>query len=473
MRLWSTWKERGKSPEPTLVSPIQLDSFEKMEAYHDLAECLLCLGDLRYAFAIKAELYRAISKGHGNFTDQERKRRLRMYVTDCIRIAQTEATAKDARQMLEENGLLYENWAETDNTWESVLFRILASRTYDSENSESSIIQIVEIINKTTVEEDEKGQEKLQTLTPRGYRFDVLMYKIFSYALERYNEPAAVDERPINVEGLLKQFKESQPAVKESMAQQMHPLLEWELLLKALDFCVSEASQISINHLELDNKSTRANRIFCTLWRSLRQHASSWKDEETYAQLAISATELLSIAIGMIVDEVPEDLPMSLPLKDWVVKGPRVIEQLMDQKDQVLIDKFLDKAYAMNVEIMLEDHDRKPLDAAATEQLNILRREAAQELGITDLPDLPVGAVVTQPLIADWIPSGHRSPKECGAQEQKASTGLRPRSRSRSPSHSPSGTGSSQSQSPATNGNTNGQASDASEENEEDRIPLD
>ncbi|KAK4174372.1 hypothetical protein QBC36DRAFT_292500 [Triangularia setosa] len=485
------------SPQPSPVSPglssvrnlspsgkhpvfdFSRHSYEKLAAYHNLSECLLYLGDLGYAFAIKAELYRVVTTILGDFAYQKKQQLLRRYVIDCIRIIQTEATAKAARQMLEKNSLLYEDWAKTDdNTWESVLFRILVSRTYDLENSESSIIQIVEIINKTTVEEDETGQEKLQTLGPRGYRFDLLMYKIFSYALERYNEPTAMDEIPIDVRELLKQFKNTQPAVKD---RKVDPRLEWELVLKILDFCVSELSNSSFVPLRLDNKSTRANRIFCTLWYALQKRASTLENivnDKAYTQFATSSTEILSIVVGLIVDEAPS---LTLPLKEWAVAGAHAVKRLekerdLDQEDTGLINRFLDKANSINVEIMLEDHERKLSDVAAIEQLNILRKEAAQEIGITDLPDLELGAALTEPLTANWDLSWNtpqqRPPWSQGLHVNTAQR--RARSRSSSQSHSPSATSSSQSQSPATNGNTNGQASYASASGDnEDRIHLD
>ncbi|KAK4199433.1 hypothetical protein QBC40DRAFT_227890 [Triangularia verruculosa] len=478
------YKSNTNSVSPTPQSPtddfparhFQHSSPDTRAELHILSEFLLYLGDLRYAFAIKAALYRDLREGGAHMSDLERKRILRMYVTDCIRITQDEATAKAARHMLE-NGLLYEDWVETDNSWDSVLFRILASRTYDSENGESSIIQIVEIINTTTVEEGDDGQEKLQTLIPREYRFDVLMYQVFGYALERYNEPTAADEQPIDVTRLLRQFKESQPAVKESMAQQLHPLLDWELLLRALNFCVSEISQRSFPDLRPDGKSARSNKIFLTLWSALQNHPSGWTDEETYRQFAISATELLSLAIGMIVEEapkLPED-PRGLaasPPTEWAREGARVIKDLVSKKDPVLIDKFLDKAYAINVEIMLDDEERETLSVAAAKQLNGFRREAAQALGISDLPDLEEGAVIFQPLVADWditaSTSNGNSAQQGDHLEVNTTARRGARSRSRSQSHSPSATSSSQS--PATNGNGNAQASDASEE---DRIHLD
>ncbi|KAK4660895.1 hypothetical protein QC762_123050 [Podospora pseudocomata] len=465
-------------------------SSEQLAASHILSDGLLYLGDLNNAFAIKAELYRVITAGHGDFTDQEiRRQLLRRYVIDCICIIQTEADAKAARQMLEQNDLLYERWADTDdNTWESVLFRILTSRTYDSENSESSIIQIVEIINKTTVEADEAGHEKLQTLTPRKYRFDLLMYKIFSFALERYNEPTAVDEIPIDVGGLLKQFKNTQPAIKDSSVD---PRLEWELVLKTLDFCVSELSNGEFHPLRLDNKTTRANRIFCTLLCALqkqimiREQTTTALDniasDKAHAQFASVYTELLGIVVGLIVDEAPslEFSRNPLPLKEWALRGAQKVKSLaeqsnLDQEKTGLIDRFLDKANSMNVEIMLENLSRKQPEEVNIRELNLLRKELAQNLGVEILPDLEPRATVIVPLTASWelydrSASQHSQPVLHLLHGHPAPRG--PRSRSVSRSHSPSATSSSQS--PATNGNATGQASDASAEGDSEDIILD
>ncbi|KAK0668712.1 hypothetical protein QBC41DRAFT_356378 [Cercophora samala] len=474
------------------VFDFSLCTFEQLAARHILSDGLLYLGDLSNAFAIKAELHKVITANRDRFTDQESiQQLLRRYVIDCICIIQTEANAKTARQMLEKNDHLYEGWADTDdNTWESVLFRILASRTYDSENSESSIIQIVEIINKTTVEEDEAGQEKLQTLTQRKYRFDLLMYKIFSYALERYNEPTAEEEMPIDVGGLLRQFKNTQPAIKE---YSVDPRLEWDPVLKTLKFCVDELSNSSFDPLRLDNKAARANRVFCTLLCALQKHFLTGEQttsalenivkDKAHAQFASLSTELLSIVVGLIVDEAPPlDVPgNTLPLKDWALEGAQKVKRLAEQPDlderkTGLIDRFLDKANSISVEIMLENLKREQPDEATIHELNELRRELARNLGVP-LPDLEPRASVIVPLIASWDlydrnPPGPGSPWPQRLCVNTAAQRAGGRSRSASQSHSPSATSSSQS--PATNGNTNGQASDASASGDnEDRIHLD
>ncbi|KAK4192423.1 hypothetical protein QBC35DRAFT_222779 [Podospora australis] len=424
--------------EPSPYNPRLTDQGERTRA-HQLAEILLALGDTHYSFLINAAL-------HDSNPSEEA-------VIFCVRNAQTSRQAATALKML--NAHTNEPWVREDKSWANFLFLVMAARCYDWPPYVDSGLYQIEGIVKDTIHQDETERERLIELIPRGTRFDIRLYQFLSFTLERYNEPTDEDDKLLDVGRVLGQFKDQQLSATRVAQNAVDPKLrgdpldEINCLAEVLAWCYNELQKdLYIDVPTGGDDIGEVNQVLCTLW-ALWVRSSPPQDrleENIHKQLGISATELLSIVVSMIMAAGGQTDELTLDPKPRALTGARMLKGLNRQQ---LFDQFLRKVYSINLELMSPGSDEYLLpdqEINAAKSVNPFRAFVAKELGIDDLPDLPDGFHVPQLLTVDYDPSGSKSNTQTPtAGSRRPSPGLlgsshaaqsRPRSRNGSTANS-------------------------------------
>ncbi|KAK4109611.1 hypothetical protein N656DRAFT_782851 [Canariomyces notabilis] len=410
------------APEPYQV---RLDSDEAVNQHRWLADILKELGDAHYSFGVYRALY---EKTHPN------GKRLVASIFACVRTAQTDRQANEVQKMLVNDMETVQEHGE--NTCSNFLFDLMWGHAQGPDlNAESDRIQLLEkAINDNVV--DDGGLERLRTLKPRGPSLDIPTFVLLGSTLAQYNQCTDFDveeEYICNID-VLEQFRSQQPAFSGD-AQNTDPLLQIDCLMSCLKWCLvvlqHSPSIPQVIRVTDGNEVTEAYQVLLTLWcilvRSCMPSLSdsnilelencpnldiSWA-EKAHQQLDISATELLSTMVGMMLaatstkHETGTDAAAAA--LDRALDGARALEKLSTLSSETLILRFLNQVLAHNLQLMvpLEDDIHHSADSnasfeeavAVARMITPFRDFATKVLGIQGLPPLAPGVSVCPALL--------------------------------------------------------------------------
>ena len=420
-------------PSPAIVRAIPIHAPEPYTRRLDsedarlrwLAQMLLAFGDANISFAINSSL------SNPSIAD----------VVACARTARTEAQANIARDMLEAS--IEDLLGRNANSWAAFVFDLLLAGTYDqrTDTNKNGIGQIEQTI-LATIDDDDQGGMHLKRLAPRGPLLDILAYLLLSSSLMRYNQCTDYDrnEEDIDVDRVLKQFIDQQLAFPSGLEQtQTDPLLEIDCLPSCLKWCISVLESNLVIPLDVrgivGNQVTAVYTVLCTLWdvwlrfclpssNAVTRNTNTvpspkWADDVAVkSELGISATELLTTVVCMIMAEVSqqnaEASQQNADISDTILKralaGARALA-LKCLSSQDLIHRFLKQVRITNSPRMAgpgEEHVslygfvHTPADAAA--MVRPFREFVAKSLQISDLPVLEPGAVISPLALAEPDP---------------------------------------------------------------------
>jgi hypothetical protein len=402
-----------------------LDSDEAVNQHRWLADILKELGDAHYSFGV----YRALFEK----TRPNDKRHVASILA-FVRTAQTDSQTDEARLMLADHIETVQEHGE--NTWAGFLFDLMWAHAQGRDlKDDSDGIQLLEkAINDKVM--DDGGLERLQALKPRGPGLDIPAFVLLGWALARYNQCTDLDgeEEYISNIDVLEQFRNQQLAFSGD-AQNTDPLLQIDCLMSCLKWCLAVLQRTpSIHqaiHVTDGNEVTEAYQVLLTLWcvlvRSCMLSLSapdlselenspdldiSWA-EKVHQQLDISATELLSTVVGMMLAAAPTKhetgTDAARPVLDRALDGARALEKLSSLSSEAMILRFLNQVLAHSLQLMdpleddilhLADSKTSPEDAATVASLvTPFRNFAVKVLGIHGLPPLAPGAAVYPALL--------------------------------------------------------------------------
>ncbi|KAK4155403.1 hypothetical protein C8A00DRAFT_31735 [Chaetomidium leptoderma] len=376
--------------EPSTWVP-RLDCADARARHLCLSETLLAFGDSRYSFVINSALW-----NHALWDEES----LVAYSVACVRTAQTPADAKQARYMVHASTARLPG-TDDENCWVTWLFDLLCAQTYVwGADVSNGLDQIVAVIVELILEDDQ-GRDCLKRLVPRGPFLDIPVYILLRSALVWYNSEQVEGE--IDIPAMMKQFLGQQPAFFPYGLDYMEtdPLLAIDCLSSCLTWCTvtleSCDSPPAVPGAD-GNPLTEVYIVLCTFWQTWM--SAPWA-VNVMPQLGISAIELLSTMVCMIMSAATQSVNPSSPVLGRALAGAHA---LWNMSPRDFIDRFLGQVWATNRRLMALPDDAQGShlqdNAVHAEMIEPFRRFVAQSLGIDDLPVLERGSLVYPMVLA-------------------------------------------------------------------------